>query len=96
MTTLVVTEHVGLLFPLIIDLSMLNVSAMHDKLFRLCNERQVDSSIMSQATDIINSCKSFGMSFYLLVEEDGEGGYTVKETRLGEQGAEFLRSCERV
>ena len=85
-------------FPLIIDFSQLDVSAMYDKFFRLCDERQVDSTMIGEVSDIIDSCegKVMGMTFFLLVEEDGEGGYTVKETRLGEHGAEFLRSCERI
>ena len=85
-------------FPLIIDFSRLDVSAMYDKFFRLCDERQVDSTMIGEVSDIIDSCegKVMGMSFFVLIEEDEEWGYTIKETRLAEHGAEFLRSCERV
>ena len=85
-------------FPMIIDFSFPDINSMRDKFFRLCDERQVDCMMMSEVTDLLDkrSGDIFGTSFFLLVDEDGEGGYTVKETRLGEHGAEFLRSCERV
>ena len=86
-------------FPLIISLGAsvgASVESKCDKLFELCNTRQMDSLILSDGIDIIENSKPFGMSLFLLVEEDDEEGYTVRETRLGELGSGFLRTCEFV